>query len=124
MQRRRLMELGVSGCLVATLSPAGFPGDPSDLGGEGVAAVLRGMMGSPAQAAAIGRACLAAELVSPNAVQAFLTTLGREAGDERAVTDLFRRRRAADFADGRLQSLHGWQLAESESLAFAAVALS
>jgi hypothetical protein len=112
------MALGMSGCFVASIVPGGLGSD------RGVVAVLRGMMGAPDHAAAIGRACLEAELVSPAAVQAFVTALGHGVADGRTVADRFHRRRAADFADGRLHSLRGWQLAESESLAFAAVALS
>jgi hypothetical protein len=108
----------MSGCFVASIVPGGLGSD------RGVVAVLRGMMGAPDHAAAIGRACLEAELVSPAAVQAFVTALGHGVADGRTVADRFHRRRAADFADGRLHSLRGWQLAESESLAFAAVALS
>ena len=118
MQRRRMMAVGMSGCLVATVMPGALRGD------RGVVTVLRGMLGGSDQAAAIGRACLDAGLVSPAAAQTFVRTLGHDAAAAQVVADRFHRRRAADFADGRLHSLRGWQLAESESLAFAAVALS
>jgi hypothetical protein len=117
MQRRRFVEIGMSGCIVAPLA-ASRPGGDVD-----AVAALRGLMAEPLRAAAIGRECLACQIVEPAAVRAFVAELGDGASSRRAIEDRFQARRHGDFAHGRLQSLNGWQLAESEVLAFAAVAL-
>jgi hypothetical protein len=118
MQRRRFIEVGMSGCIVAPLA-ASQPSCDVD-----AVAALRGLMAEPLRAARIGRACLECQMVEPAAVRAFVAGLGDGVSSRGAIEDRFHARRHGDFAHGRLQSLHGWQLAESEVLAFAAVALS
>lgn len=52
----------------------------------------------------------------------FIADLGDGTSSRRTIEERFHLRRQRDFAHGRLQSLRGWQLAQSEVLAFAAVA--
>lgn len=118
MQRRRFVQLSMNGCLAAPLATSSLAGEVD------VVAALRGLMTEPLVAADVGRACLEGGLAEPLAVRAFVADLGAGAGSRQMVEDRFRQRRQSDFAQERLRSVQGWQLAESEVLAFAAVALS
>ena len=118
MQRRRFVQLGMNGCLVAPLATSSLAGEVD------VVAVLRGLMAEPLVAADVGRACLEGGLAEPLAVRAFLADLGAGAASRQMIEDRFRQRRRRDFAQDRLRSMQGWLLAESEVLAFAAVASS
>lgn len=118
MQRRRFVRLSMNGCLVAPLATSSLAGEVD------VVAVLRELMTEPLVTAEVGRACLECGLVEPQAVRAFVADLGAGEASRRMVEDRFRQRRQSDFAQARLQSVRGWQLAESEVLAFAAVASS
>jgi hypothetical protein len=118
MQRRRFVQLGMNGCLAVPLATSSVAGEVD------VIAVLRGLMAEPLVAADIGRACLEGGLAEPLAVRAFVADLGAGAHGRQAIEDRFRQRRQSDFVHERLRSVQGWQLAESEVLAFAAVASS
>lgn len=118
MQRRRFVRLSMNGCLVAPLATSSFAGEVD------VVAVLRRLMTEPQVAAEVGRSCLEGGLAEPVAVRAFLADLGAGEASRQMIEDRFRRRRQSDFAQARLRSVQGWQLAESEVLAFAAVASS
>ncbi len=118
MQRRRFVQIGMNGCLMAPLAA-------SSLGGEiDAVATLRALMAEPLMAAEIGRACLKSGTVQPAAVRDFVADLGAGAVSRRMIEDRFHLRRRSDFAQERLRSVRGWQLAESEVLAFAAIASS
>jgi hypothetical protein len=118
MRRRRFVQLGLNGCLVMPLAASASDDRPDPL------AVLRDLVGEPRRAEAIGRSCLDAGLVSPATARAFVAEISRDAGDRRSVEGRFHRHRQDDFTAGRLRSLRGWQLAESEVRAFAALALA
>jgi len=118
MQRRRFVQLSMNGCLVAPLATSNLGGDMD------VVAVLRGLMTEPLAAADVGLACLEGGLAEPLAVRAFVADLGAGAASRQIIEDRFRKRRQSDFVQERLRSVQGWQLAESEVLAFAAVASS
>lgn len=118
MQRRRFVQLSMNGCLAAPLATSSFAGEVD------VVAVLRGLMAEPRLVAEVGRACLEGGLAEPQAVRAFVADLGAGAASRQMIEDRFRQRRQSDFAQARLRSVQGWQLAESEVLAFAAVASS
>ena len=118
MQRRRFFKLSMNGCLIAPLATSSLAG------ADDVVAVLRTLMTEPRVAADIGRDCLAGGMVEPAAVRTFLADLGAGQASRQTIEDRFSQRRQRDFAQARLQSVRGWQLAESEVLAFAAVASS
>lgn len=118
MQRRRFIQASMNGCLVAPLAAVSV-GNEVD-----AVAVLRELMGKSPMAPAIGRVCLELGLAEPQVVRDFVAGLGDGASSRQMIEDRFHSRRQSDFAEERLRSVHGWQLAESEVLAFAAVALS
>lgn len=118
MQRRRFLQLSMNGCLVAPLATSSLSGSVD------VVAVLRELMTAPLAAAEVGRDCLEGGVVEPAAVHAFLADLGAGGASRQMIEDRFHRRRQSDFAQEQLRSVHGWQLAESEILVFAAVASS
>lgn len=116
MHRRQFMHIGVNGCFAVPLAA-------SSLGGEvDAVAALRDLMAEPLRAADIGRDCLESGMVAPAAVRDFVAELGDGASSRRTIEDRFHLRRQSDFAHGRLQSVRGWQLAQCEVLAFAALA--
>ena len=118
MQRRRFIQVSMHSCLVGPLATSGVAGavDP--------VAVLRDLLAQSLIAAEVGHACLQNGMAEPLAVRHFIAALGDGADSRQMIENRFHERRQNDFANERLLSLNGWQLAESEMLAFAAVASS